>query len=40
MTWGFVADDAVDEVMKMPFEFEAFPDDQNKMLVIEDEQAV
>lgn len=40
MTWGFVSDDAVDEVMKMPFEFEAFPDSQNRLLVIEDEQAV
>lgn len=40
MTWGFVADDAVDEVMKMPFEFMAFPDDQNRLLVIEDEQSV
>jgi len=40
MTWGFVADDAVDEVMKMPFEFMAFPDENNKILVIEDEQSV
>lgn len=39
MTWWFVADDAVDEVMKMPFEFQAYPDDSNQLLVIEDEQA-
>lgn len=40
MSWSFVSDDSVNEVMKMPFEWEAFPDALNQLLVIEDEQAV
>lgn len=37
---GFVSDDAVDETMKVPIKLTAFPDDNNIMLYIEDEQSV
>ena len=37
---GFVSDDAVDETMKVPIKLTAFPDDNNIMLHIEDEQSV
>lgn len=40
MSFGFVADDAVDQTMKMPVKFTAYPDATNQMLIIEDEQAV
>jgi hypothetical protein len=38
--FGFVGDDAVDEVMKVPVSITAFPDDNNVMVRIEDEQSV
>jgi len=37
---NFVSDDAVDETMKVPIKLTAFPDGNNVMLVIEDEQSV
>lgn len=37
---NFVSDDAVDETMKVPIKLTAFPDENNVMLVIEDEQSV
>lgn len=40
LDFGFVSDDAVDETMKVPVKFTAFPDDNNVMIRIEDEQAV
>lgn len=40
LDFGFVADDAVDETMKVPITFRAFPDEDGVMIVIEDEQAV
>lgn len=36
---GFGSDDKLDEVMKFPISFEAYPDATNRMLVISDEQA-
>ena len=36
---GFGSDEKLDEVMKFPISFEAYPDATNRMLVIEDEQA-
>lgn len=36
---GFGSDDKLDETMKFPISFEAYPDSQNRMLIIEDEQA-
>lgn len=35
---GFVSDEAVDEVMKLPIEFTANPDDDNYLVHIDDEQ--
>lgn len=40
LTLSFVSDDAVDETMKVPIKLTAFPDDNNTMLYIEDEQSV
>jgi len=40
MEFGFVADDAIDETMKVPFELDAYPDENNVMLIIYDEQSV
>lgn len=40
MTLNFVSDDAVDETMKVPIKLKAFPDDDNVMLVIDDEQSL
>lgn len=40
MVLSFVSDDAVDEVMKVPVAFKAYPDDNNKFLEIYDEQSV
>lgn len=39
LTLSFVSDDAVDETMKVPIKLTAFPDDNNIMLYIEDEQS-
>lgn len=39
MAFWFVADDNVTDVMKMPFEWQAFPDSSNQLLIIEDEQS-
>lgn len=36
---GFGSDDKLDEAMKFPISFEAYPDATNRMLVISDEQA-
>lgn len=38
--FGFSGDDAIDEVMKVPVTINAFPDDSNVMVKIEDEQSV
>jgi hypothetical protein len=40
LTLNFVSDDAVDETMKVAIKLTAFPDDNNVMLVIDDEQSV
>jgi hypothetical protein len=40
LTLNFVSDDAIDETMKIPVKLKAFPDDNNVMLQIIDEQAV
>lgn len=40
MELAFVADDNTEDVMKIPFEFTASPDENNNYIVIEDEQAV
>jgi hypothetical protein len=40
LTWGFLSDDTVDDVMKQPIELTAYPDANNQLLVITDEQAV
>ncbi len=40
MVLSFVSDDAVDEVMKVPVVFKAYPDSNNKFLEIYDEQSV
>lgn len=37
---AFVSDDAVDEVMKVPVTFKAYPDDSNRRCEIYDEQSV
>lgn len=39
LTLSFVSDDAVDETMKVPIKLTAFPDDNNIMLYIDDEQS-
>lgn len=36
---GFGSDEKLDEAMKFPISFEAYPDATNRMLIIEDEQA-
>ena len=38
--WNFQSDEKLDEVMKYPLEFVAFPDGQNELFYITDEQAV
>lgn len=40
LTFEFASDEKLDEAMKYPVKFEAFPDASNRLLVIEDEQAV
>lgn len=40
MKLDFGSDEKLDEAMKLPIKIEAYPDSQNRMLIIEDEQAV
>jgi hypothetical protein len=40
LSFAFSSDDKLDEAMTYPLEFEAYPDQNNVMLILEDEQAV
>lgn len=40
MKLEFGSNDKLDEVMKLPIKIEAYPDEQGRLLIIEDEQAV
>ncbi len=40
LTLEFPSDEKLDEAMKYPVKFEAYPDSSNRLLVIDDEQAV
>lgn len=39
MKLEFGSNDKLDEVMKLPIKIEAYPDEQGRLLIIEDEQA-
>ena len=40
INFAFASDDKLDEAMTYPISFEAYPDENNQLLIIEDEQAV